>query len=301
MSRLVSVIVVLALVMALGAVSRAGEPAPVLLKVSKSTFSRPHDLVLTPDGLYLFVADMGNDVVKVLNPGTLETIGVIGEGELSSPHDVDIDIKGRLLIADTGNDRTVVYQFGGVTRGGAIARQVASWDRGQSGPEGVSYGPGGRVYVTNAGSDSVIALEDGKVTARAGTYGGGPNQYSRPHDVEADAGDRVFVADPGNNRIQVLSTDLVFIRTLSGAEYAFNEPKYLAVDEKGWLFIADEFSNQIKILDEAYALTGTIGTGERGSGPGQLSKPEGVEVAGRYIWVSDTYNNRILLFRRGGN
>jgi DNA-binding beta-propeller fold protein YncE len=273
----------------------------VLLKASESTFSRPHDLVVTPDGLYLIVADIGNDVVKVLNPGTLATIGVIGKGELNSPHDVDIDIKGRLLVADSGNDRIVVYQFGGVTRGGVIARQVASWDRGQSGPEGVSYGPGGRVYVASTGSDSVVVLEDGKVAARAGTSGSGPDQYSRPHDIEVDERGRVFVADPGNNRIQVLDTDLAVVRTLGGAEYAFNEPKYVAVDEKGWLFVADEDNNQIRIFDDAYAQVGAIGTGERGSGPGQLNKPEGVDVAGRYIWVSDTYNDRILLFRRGGS
>lgn len=300
MTRLFLGAAMLALAVAAATPADAGEPAPVLLKVSDSTFSRPHDLVLTPDGLYLFVADMGNDVVKVLNPGTLATIGVIGAGELSSPHDVDIDVKGRLLVADSGNDRIVVYQFGGVSRNGVNVQRVASWDRGQRGPEGVAYGPGGRVYVASTGSHTVLALEDGKVAASAGGHGSGPGQYSRPHDIDADERGRIFVTDPGNNRILVLDADLVPVRTLGGADYAFNEPKYVAVDDKGWLFVADEDNNRIRIFDDAYAPAGTIGSGERGAGPGQLNRPEGVEVAGRYVWVSDTYNDRILLFRRTG-
>ena len=37
---------------------------------------------------------------------------------------------------------------------------------------------------------------------------------------------------------------------------------------------------------------GTVGLGDG------LNQPEGVAVAGRYIWISDTYNDRIVLYRR---
>ena len=261
-----------------------------LVKTSEATFARPHDLTLTPDGLYLLVADIGNNVVKVLVPGSLETIGLIGEGELASPHDVDIDARGRVLIADSGNDRTVLYSFDGVGHGGAVAERLAVWDRNQGSPEGVAAGTKGRVYVTNASLNTVIAMEDGAVTATMETKLSGP--LDRPHDIEADHLGRVFAADPGNNRVLVLDQNLAFVRSLEGPPYDFNEPKYVAVDDKGWLFVADEYNNLIKVFDDAYRPMGAVGLGDG------LNQPEGVAVSGRYIWVSDTYNNRILLYRR---
>ena len=281
--------IIAAACLALGAGGAAAFEAR-LVKASEATVQRPHDLTLTSDGLYLLVADVGNHVVKVLVPGTLETIGVIGEGELSSPHDVDIDARGRVLIADSGNDRTVLYSFDGVGHGGAIAERLAVWDRDQGSPEGVAAGTGGRVYVTNASLNTVIQLNDGAVTATMETSVSGP--LDRPHDIEADHLGRVFAADPGNNRILVLDQSLGFVSSLEGPPFDFNEPKYLAVDEKGWLFVADELNNLIKVFDDAYRPVGTVGLGDG------LNQPEGVAVAGRYIWVSDTYNNRILLYRR---
>ena len=261
-----------------------------LVKATDATFQRPHDLTLTSDGRYLLVADVGNNVVKILVPGTLETIGLIGEGELSSPHDVDIDARGRVLIADSGNDRTVLYTFGGVGYGGVVAERLAVWDRDQGSPEGVAAGTGATVYVTNASLNTVIQLTDGAVTATMDTGVSGP--LSRPHDIEMDHLGRVFAVDPGNNRVLVLDQSLGFVHSLEGPPYDFNEPKYVAVDEKGWLFVADEYSNLIKVFDHAYRPVGTVGLGDG------LNQPEGVAAAGRYIWVSDTYNDRILLYRR---
>ena len=41
--------------------------------VSESSFAHPHDLTLSPERRYLFVTDMNNDVVKVVDPDTLHT------------------------------------------------------------------------------------------------------------------------------------------------------------------------------------------------------------------------------------
>jgi len=77
---------------------------------SQSDFAHPHDLVLDPSGKYLLVSDMQNNVIRVLDPQSLKTISKIGEGELAAPHDVSFDSLGRLLVADSGNNRIVIYQ-----------------------------------------------------------------------------------------------------------------------------------------------------------------------------------------------
>jgi DNA-binding beta-propeller fold protein YncE len=291
LSRLGTVACLAAL--AWGAEAPAAEPT--FVTASDTSFSRPHDLVLSPDGRHLFVADVGNDAVKVLHPDTLATIGVIGRGELRGPHDVAFDDKGRLLVADTQNDRIAIYALSGLegVLVGAYAKELAS-------PEGVAVGPEGTVYVSNAGSDDLLAIKNGVVIARVGGSGAGHNQYRRPHDVGVDAQGRVYVVDPGNDRIQALSPRLEFIAALGGAPYDFDEPKYLAFDGRGWLYVADEYNDQIKIFDANREPIAAIGDGRRGKGPNRLNKPEGVEARGDRVWVADTHNHRILLYRLQG-
>ena len=60
------------------------EFAATFQQKSDTSFSRPHDLVLSPDGKFLYVADVGKDAVKVLDPLTPKTLGAIGASELLS-------------------------------------------------------------------------------------------------------------------------------------------------------------------------------------------------------------------------
>jgi len=265
---------------------------PTRMAVSDTSFDRPHDLVLSPDGRFLYVADLGNDVIKVLDPMTLNTLGAIGEGDLDSPHDVAFDETGRLLVADSGNDAVAVYQVDGVE-----AQRLATWKGEMFSPEGVAPAGGGRVFVTDTGGGGVMRFEGGRAALRRENSGDG-GDYNRPHDVLVDRQGRVLVVDSGNARIQILDQDLTLIRSLAGSAYDFNEPKYLAVDEQDNLYVADEYNNQVKILGPDYRIIEVIGTGKRGREPGQLNKPEGVETRNGLIWISDTYNDRILLYRR---
>ena len=87
---------------------------------------------------------------------------------------------------------------------------------------------------------------------------------------------------------------------IGGERYRFNEPKYFTINAKGWIFVSDEFNNQIKILNEKHEIVGLIGTGKPGLGPNQFNQPEGVEVRGNTLWVSDTHNDRITRFTLEG-
>lgn len=272
--------------------------------VSDSIFSRPHDVVLSPDGSFLLVADIGNDVIQVLNPETLRVITTFGGADLDSPHDVAFQNFNTVLVADTLNNRIAVYRFNGVDRNGkAQVSLIDSWSDGMFRPEGVAPSPnGGPVYVTNVGDHSVAMLDaQGKLQRKAGGRGSEPLKFVRPHDIAVDEDGRVIVVDSGNHRIQVLTGVLDFIEELKGPPYHFYEPKYIAFGGDGKLFIADEYNSQIKILDDAFEPIDFIGTGKRGAGPKELNWPEGVEVRGDQLWIADTYNDRILRYRKRSN
>lgn len=266
--------------------------APARVRESDRSFSHPHDLTLSPDKKFLYVADVDHDAVKVLDPFTLKLLGEIGKGELKGPHDVTFDRNGRLLVADTGNNRIAAYAVRG-----AAATFAEEWRAGLDKPEGVVSGPDGRIYATSASRNTIMVFAGRDAVAKSGPFGGGPNRFRGPHDIALDAQGRFYVADAGNDRVKILNRKLEVIQTLDGAPYHFSGPKYLALDERGWLYVADELNNQVKILDAARRLVAVIGTGEPGTGPGQLNRPEGVEVWQNHLWISDTYNDRILLYR----
>ena len=252
---------------------------------SEPSFNLPHDLALSPDGRYLYVADNGNDRIAVVEPDTLKVIGSIGGSELSAPHDVAFDRKGRLLVADTGNHRVVLYTVNG-TRSERVAVITGGFRR----PEGVAAYAGDRVYVTGAYSDNLVTFENGvKVSSISGLSG--------PHDVETDDAGNILIVDSNNDRLLIVGPDMKIMKTLSGAPYNFNGPRYAVYDEAGRLYVADKNAHMIKVIGVDHKLLGTIGTGKPGKEPGQLNKPEGIAVLGKEVWISDTYNNRIVRYQ----
>ena len=87
---------------------------------------------------------------------------------------------------------------------------------------------------------------------------------------------------------------------LGGSGYAFNEPKYLALDKHRRLYVADQYNNRIQIFaayPEHDKLLASITSYSINGKSYRLNKPEGVEVRDERIWISDTYNDRILLYR----
>jgi len=151
----------------------------IFLKDSSGTFDHPHDLTLGPSSQYLYVADLGNHVVKVLDPFSLKTLGEIGKNDLNAPHDVAFDHMGRLLVADSGNDRIAIYAVNGVK-----ATYEAEIRDGLASPEGVTSDSRGVIYVTNAGSHNVLAFQDGKKIDALGSRRSEVRQFVRPHDSE---------------------------------------------------------------------------------------------------------------------
>lgn len=277
---------IIAVLIGLAAVpSAASEFRAAMVGASDSFLDNPHDLKLSPDGRYLFVSDVGNNRVAILDPETLSLVTSFGADHQSGTHDVDFDAAGRAYVADTHNNRVTIYDMDGLkaTLVGELTERIR-------GPEGVLAHPNGRLYVAGAWSGNVVAYEDKKVVAEL-------TGLSSPHDLERAPNGDIWLADAGNDRMLLLSPDLVIKRELKGAPYNFNGVRYQDVLEDGTLIAADKNNHQIKVVGPSGDLLLVLGTGEPEKGNGRFKTPEGIEVRGDTLWISDSGNDRIVKYR----
>jgi DNA-binding beta-propeller fold protein YncE len=245
----------------------------------------PHDLKLSPDGRYLFVSDVDNDRVAILDPESLALVAEFGADHQGGTHDIDFDSAGRAYVADTHNNRVTVYEID-ATR----ARLVGEFGERVRGPEGVLVHPNGLVYVAGAWSGNVVAYRDGEPVHEL-------RGLSSPHDLELAADGDIWLADAGNNRLLLLSPQLEIRRELGRRDYGFNGVRYLDLAADGLLIAADKNNHVIKFIGADGRLLAVLGDGRAGKGENRFTTPEGVELRGTELWLSDSGNDRIVKYR----
>ncbi|HIO00876.1 MAG TPA: hypothetical protein EYN14_02795 [Alphaproteobacteria bacterium] len=218
--------------------SLASESELQLKFIGASTveLNNPHDLKLSQDGKYLFVSDVGKNRIAVLNPNTLEFITEFGSDHQSGTHDIDFSADGRAYVADTHNNRVAIYDMDGAT-----AQLVGELTERIRGPEGVLVHRNGRIYVAGAWSNNVVAYKNGQVVAEL-------RGLSSPHDLEETIGGDIWLADAGNDRMLLLSSELDIKGELSGKRYNFNGVRYQDVLSDGTLIVADKNNHQVKFI-----------------------------------------------------
>ncbi|MFC1681932.1 NHL repeat-containing protein [Pseudomonadota bacterium] len=266
----------------------AGELKATFVGASDTHLDNPHDLKLSPDGLHLFVSDVGNNRIAILDPESLAFVAEFGSDHQSGTHDIDFDGHGRAYVADTHNNRVTIY-----TISGTMATLVGELSERIRGPEGVLSHPNGRVYVAGSWSGNVVAYEDGKVVAEL-------RGLSSPHDLEIAPGDDIWLSDAGNNRMLLLSPDLEIKSELGGDPYDFNGVRYQDVLPDGTVIAADKYSHTVKFIGRDGTLRLVLGSGTAGKGPDRFATPEGVEVRGDILWISDSGNDRVVKYKMLG-
>ena len=262
----------------------ASDLSVVYESASSTPMNNPHDLKLSPDGKYLFVSDVGNNRVVLLDPETLSLVGSFGADHQSGTHDVDFDAQGRAYVADTHNNRVTVYRMADTraTLTGELKGRVR-------GPEGVLVHSNGRVYVAGAWSGNVVAYENSRVVKEL-------SGLSSPHDLEETADGNIWLSDSGNSRVLLVSPELKILRELSRRTYGFNGVRYMDLLADGTLVAADKNSHQVKFIGTDGKLRLVLGDGKREEGPDKFATPEGVEVRGNTLWFSDSGNDRVVKY-----
>lgn len=145
--------------------------------------------------------------------------------------------------------------------------------------------------------------EAGPVKLTFGREGDAEGELCRPWGVCCDRNNNIIVADRSNNRVQIFSSNGVFIRMFGkhGSEPGeFDRPAGVSTDPSNRIVVADKDNHRIQVFSMEGEFFHMFG--EKGSKNGQFNYPWDVDVDidGRIV-VSDTRNHRIQLFAPDGS
>jgi DNA-binding beta-propeller fold protein YncE len=122
-------------------------------------------------------------------------------------------------------------------------------------PTDVAVSAGGDVYVSDGYGNCRVHRysSEGELSLSWGEPGAGPGQFNLVHSVWEREG-RVYVADRENNRIQIFTSDGVYLDSWSG----FLRPSKIFVDRDAVMYVA-ELGARVSILDLEGNVLGRLG------------------------------------------
>jgi DNA-binding beta-propeller fold protein YncE len=120
-----------------------------------------------------------------------------GDGEFDLPHDVALDSRGRVYVADRGNKRVQIFDTNG--------KFLAKWtDVGT--PWGFHYVPKENVlYMCDASNSRVVKLSlDGQILGVLGSFGRVQGRFgpAGPHHMAVDSTGAIYVVEIQNRWVQ---------------------------------------------------------------------------------------------------
>jgi sugar lactone lactonase YvrE len=250
---------------------------------SAGSFGLPYGMAVDAGG-NAYVADCIDDVIQKITPSGTATIfagsfgnpgsadGIGSAARFYQPRGVAVDASGNVYVADTLNSTIRKITPSGVvtTLAGSAGNYGSADGTGSAArfidPIGVAADTSGNVYVADTYNATIRKITPtGAVTTLAGwpgSYGssdgiGGSAQFSYPTGLAVDSSGTIYVADPGNGTIRMVTSAGV-VTTLAGstgisgsadgagASALFGDPYGIAVDGGGTLYITDARNDQVR-------------------------------------------------------
>ena len=251
----------------------------------------------------VYVADYANHRIQVFDTkgNYITKWGSYGEenGQIHKASALTVVPSGNIYLSDQFNYRIQVFTANGTF--------VTSWGTKGEGdgqflhPHVPGVDSEGNIYVSDRDLANVQKFTaDGKFMMKWSEEGSNDGQLSKPESVIIDSKDNVYVADFGNHRIQKFTKDGKFVLKWGSkgiGDGEFNGPAGMSIDRNDNIYVTDKNNNRIQV----FTANGTFLTkfGTEGSGPGQFILPEGVgvDINTGLVYVADTGNYRIQVFR----
>jgi hypothetical protein len=269
----------------------------------------PYGIWVGPDDA-VYIADTGNGRIKRCTPQGDCQVLITG---LADPRDVAVDSSGAIYVSDyidfTVRKYDAAGAFIGIFAGTSGDPYPIDYEH-FYGPGGIDVDSEGNIYVGNARGYNAVKLDPSysgvwrvgspSVPGTDSAHFGG-NESAGPTGMAISPDGRLFLADPGNNRIQVFGADGAYLDSLSDPvdeRYPYDWPTGVDVDAWGNVYMVDTRNHHILIFDSDLSFIGAIGYPQiSGESNFQFDNPWDVAVdAVGKIYVADRNNNRVQVF-----
>ena len=276
----------------------------------------------------IYVADTGNNLIRMITNGAVTTIGGSANPAFKNPYGLATDSAGNVYVADTFNSLIRVIAPGGsVTTIGGSASPAFLY------PFAVATDSATNVYVADTYNYLIRRITPaGVVTTLAGSGSPGTNdgigasaQFAYPTGIAVDSATNIYIADYTNQIIRKITRNGAnwVVSTLAGGGFSgvdsgdgdgiypqatFLNPWGVAVDSATNVYVGDCGNGNVRKFTPKGILSTLAGPDEsygvNGDGPAgqpRLNLPYGVAVDGAAnLYVADTYNNCIRLVTPAG-
>jgi DNA-binding beta-propeller fold protein YncE len=179
-------------------------------------------------------------------------VKAFGEGLLLFPHGLHVDPAGNVWVTDAlgkGGKGQQVLEF---SSDGKVLMRLGKAGVAGSGleefnaPSAVLVAPNGDIFVADGHGGETNArivkfAQDGTFIKAWGKKGSGPGEFDTPHALAMDSRGRLFVADRGNNRIQIFDQDGRYL----GQWFQFSRPSGVFIDKHDRIYVADSESGSV--------------------------------------------------------
>ncbi len=164
--------------------------------------------------------------------------------------------------------------------------------------EYIHYTPAAYVPASSIGGDDLT------------WQGANLGKFLNPQDLCKDSEGNVYIADTGNNRIVVLTSDMKNVVNVitsfdnNGQEDTFNQPYGVCVSENEKIYIADSQNRRVVILEKDGTFVGTVQNPQSESlDDGYVFTPLKVTVdyADRVYVIAQNMFEGIMVFENTGN
>jgi len=218
-----------------------------------------------------------------------------GKGMFIFPHGIFVDKDDNVWVTDGDGKNGKGHQVFKFSPDGKILLALGRAGVAGDGPDtfnkpsDVAVAPNGDIFVADGhGGDTnariVKFTKDGKFIKTWGKKGSAPGEFDIPHSLAFDSKGRLFVADRGNNRIQIFDQDGNFIDQWA----QFSRPSGIYIDKKDMIYVADSESGSVAKNRTSWKRGMRIGSAKDGTvtafipdpdeNPPSTSAAEGVAV-----------------------
>ena len=124
-----------------------------------------------------------------------------GNSEFKIPFGIAVDISGKILVVDSGNNRVQVFNANGVydSQWGSLGTGDGQFNF----PMGIAVDTSGNIYVVDSGNSRIQKFNpDRSYHSQWGSLGNGNSQFNWPCGIAVDSAGNIYVADASNHRIQ---------------------------------------------------------------------------------------------------